>query len=240
MAGDWIKIEVTMPDKPEVAMIAESLKIDHDSVVGKLLRFWIWADLQSVDGDALGVTLSFLDRLTNCPGFSDALVSVGWLISRNGRLSVPNFDRHNGQTAKSRALTKDRMKRSRYGTSVTKSSPEKRREEKRRIQEPTHTHGATVLVKLKPPWDSPECGCVFDRWFGYLATKGKPPFDREQTMVALSQLFACQEDFAAAVNLAIANSWVTVNPSMVTRDRPTQQDEDRHAEAMAEFMEDDQ
>ena len=81
---------------------------------------------------------------------------------------------------------------------------------------------------------------MFDRWFGYLATKGKPPFDREQTMVALSQLFACQEDFAAAVNLAIANSWVTVNPSMVTRDRPTQQDEDRHAEAMAEFMEDDQ
>lgn len=130
MAGDWIKVEHAMPDKPEVDQLAAKLGIDHDAVVGKLLRFWIWADAQSIDGNALAVTPSFLDRLTNCPGFATGLLDVGWLISRNGRFSVPNFDRHNGQTAKSRALTKDRVKRSRNDHSVTKAHPEKRREEK--------------------------------------------------------------------------------------------------------------
>lgn len=130
MAGDWIKVEHSMPDKPEVDQLAAKLDIEHDAAVGKLLRFWIWADQQSVDGDALGVTPAFLDRLTNCPGFSAALIAAGWLIDRSGRLSVPHFDRHNGQTAKARALTKDRMKRSRYAQNVTTPSPEKRREEK--------------------------------------------------------------------------------------------------------------
>lgn len=131
MAGDWIKLEITMPDKPEVARMADHLNIDHDAVAGKLIRFWIWGDQQSIDGNDLGVTPSFIDRLTNCPGFSDALVSVGWLIVRNSRLSIPNFNRHNGQTAKNRALTKNRMKRSRDAANVTKPSLEKRREEKR-------------------------------------------------------------------------------------------------------------
>jgi hypothetical protein len=40
MAGDWIKIEISTPDKPEVAIIAECLKIDPDAVVGKLFRIW--------------------------------------------------------------------------------------------------------------------------------------------------------------------------------------------------------
>jgi hypothetical protein len=129
MAGDWIKVEITTPDKPEVVRLADRLGIDQDAVAGKLVRFWIWADQQSVDGDSLGVTSAFIDRLTNCPGFSAGLLEVGWLTSRNGRLSVPHFDRHNGQTAKSRALTKDRVKRSRNAPDVTPALPESEKSE---------------------------------------------------------------------------------------------------------------
>lgn len=131
MAGDWIKIGHTLPGKPEVDAIAVSLGIDHDAVIGKLVRLWIWADQQMVDCNGARVTETYLDRLTNCTGFAAALVDVGWLASRNGRLSLPNFDRHNGQTAKSRALTSIRVKRSRNDRSVTSALPEKRREEKR-------------------------------------------------------------------------------------------------------------
>jgi hypothetical protein len=168
--------------------------------------------LQSVDGNDLGVTLSFLDRLTNCPGFADAHVSVGWLISRNGRLSVPNFDRHNGQTAKSRALTKDRVKRSRNGTSVTKALPEKRREEKRREERTTHT--PSVLGQIGPPWDTTECAGVFDMWFSYLGRQNRAPLDRELATVSLTQMFSSPSEFADAVRAATAAGWLSVNPSM--------------------------
>lgn len=129
MSGDWIKMQHVTPDKPEIVKMAELLKIDQDAVFGKCARIWIWADQQTIAGDDLAVTTSFLDRLTNCPGFSSALAEVGWLKCRNGRISIPNFSRHNGQTAKNRALTKDRMQRQRDDQIVTESSLEKRREE---------------------------------------------------------------------------------------------------------------
>lgn len=113
MAGDWIKVEHTTPDKPEVVKLAGILGIDQDAVVGKLLRLWIWADQQSVSGNAIAVTNSFLDRLVFCPGFAAGLVKVGWLNGREGLLSIPNFDRHNGQSAKNRANTNRRVANSR-------------------------------------------------------------------------------------------------------------------------------
>ena len=144
MAGDWIKVEHTTPDKPEVVKLAGILGIDQDAVVGKLLRLWIWADQQSVSGNAITVTNSFLDRLVFCPGFAAGLVKVGWLNGREGLLSIPNFDRHNGQTAKNRANTNRRVANSRkaHNERVTKTCnanvtlgalqkplPEKRRED---------------------------------------------------------------------------------------------------------------
>ena len=113
MAGDWIKVEHTTPDKPEVVKLAGILGIDQDAVVGKLLRLWIWADQQSVSGNAITVTNSFLDRLVFCPGFAAGLVKVGWLNGREGLLSIPNFDRHTGQSAKNRANTNRRVANSR-------------------------------------------------------------------------------------------------------------------------------
>ncbi|MEY2727076.1 MAG: hypothetical protein RLZZ458_2943, partial [Planctomycetota bacterium] len=60
MAGDWIKIQHVTPDKPEVWQIAEITGLEADAVVGKLLRIWIWADQQTVDGNARSVTFALL------------------------------------------------------------------------------------------------------------------------------------------------------------------------------------
>lgn len=142
MAGDWIKLQHTTPDKPEVVTMAARLGIDQDAVVGKLIRIWIWADQNSLNGNALTVTDAFLDRVTAHSGFSGALREVGWLSGRQGLLTIPNFDRHNGQTAKARAATNSRVARHRSKsegnkptvTTVTQPTlppplPEKRREE---------------------------------------------------------------------------------------------------------------
>jgi hypothetical protein len=136
MAGDWLKFEKSTLDKPEVFEMAGILGIDPDAVVGKLLRVWNWFDDQSRDGHAPVTVLSLLDRYTGVTGFVSAMKSVGWMLEENGLLILPNFERHNGTPAKSRALAKTRKQKSRschaecHAPSVTKTGPEKRREEK--------------------------------------------------------------------------------------------------------------
>jgi hypothetical protein len=133
----WIKLDHTTQDKPEVFLMADRLGIDPDAVLGKLVRVWVWADQQTTDGNAPSVTSSLLDRITGVSGFAAALQQVGWLTNSDDGLIFPNFTRHNGQTSKARALTAQRVAKSRSGNgakcngrSVTEALPEKRREEK--------------------------------------------------------------------------------------------------------------
>ena len=130
MAGDWMKIELELPDKPEVHAMAGILNLDPDAVVGKLIRVWQWFDKHTVDGNAHGVTFSLPDRITNVTGFAEAMLFVGWLEQKDKYLIMPKFDRHTSESAKSRALTNKRVAKSRNAPSVTKALPEKRREEK--------------------------------------------------------------------------------------------------------------
>ena len=135
MAGDWIKLQKDTPDKPEVLAIATRLGLDPDAVVGKLVRIWSWFDTHTVDGNAISVTFAFLDRLTGVTGFSEQVALVGWLEQNGHDITLPNFDFHNGETAKKRAMGKNRTEKHRNNaegnaSSVTKTSPEKRREEK--------------------------------------------------------------------------------------------------------------
>lgn len=138
MAGDWMKITCDLSDKPEVHQMAGVLNIDPDAVVGKLIRVWSWFDKNTADGHAVGVTKALLDRLTFCDGFATAMLQVGWLGSDEQTLAIPNFDRHNGETAKSRALAQKRQQKSRsvtqVNTQVSRSERDKSvtREEKRR------------------------------------------------------------------------------------------------------------
>jgi len=139
MAGDWIKLQKDTPDKPEVLAIASRMNLDPDAVVGKLVRIWSWFDTHTVDGNAMSVTYALLDRLAGVTGFAEQMTFVGWLNQDGHVLSLPNFEYHNGETAKKRALGKNRQDKYRNNEesdaksdapSVTKTSLEKRREEK--------------------------------------------------------------------------------------------------------------
>lgn len=108
MAGDWIKFELITLDKPEVCQLADLANIDPDAVVGKLLRVWGWFDQHTEDGNAPSVSKKLLDRLVGVIGFCDFMIAVGWMaeVDTDGGswVSLPNFGRHNGQTAKKRLL----------------------------------------------------------------------------------------------------------------------------------------
>lgn len=142
MAGDWIKLQKDTFDKPEVLAIASRLGIDPDAAVGKLARVWSWFDTHTTDGNADSVTFSFIDRYVGVTGFAEQMALVGWLTQNGHTLSLPNFDYHTGETAKKRALGKNRTEKARSNAksnapSVTETSPEKRREEKKEEHPPT-------------------------------------------------------------------------------------------------------
>ena len=142
MAGDWIKLQKDTFDKPEVLAIATRMGIDPDAVVGKLGRIWSWFDTHTVDGNASCVTFSFIDRYVGVTGFAEQVALVGWLVQNGYDLTLPNFGYHNGETAKTRALAKNRVEKHRSNAngnapSVTKSLPEKRREEKNKDIRPS-------------------------------------------------------------------------------------------------------
>jgi hypothetical protein len=131
MAGDWIKIEHALPDKPEVWRISTLLDMTPEQVVGHLLRVWSWFDIQSRDGNADSVTDASLDAIARHDGFAQAMRTAGWLTSENGALHIPNFERHNGKTAKQRALTNRRQQMFRVThASRDRNAPSVTREEK--------------------------------------------------------------------------------------------------------------
>lgn len=111
MMQPWIKMRTNLDSDPRVLSLAESLGKDPLHVVGMLWKIWAWADHHSVAGDELPVSDLSFDRLVDCPGFAECLRNVGWLGGRSGRLSLPRFAEHNGQTAKARALSAGRQDR---------------------------------------------------------------------------------------------------------------------------------
>lgn len=164
MASPWIKIEVSTPDKPEVWRMAQILDIDPDAVVGKLIRLWAWCDANlSASGNADVTIKPLLDRVTTKPGFADALEKVGWLKIDGDALQFCNFDRHNGQSSKNRALTSRRVAAHRQNVTqpvtedvtqpVTVAAlTEKRREEKSTIApcSPPQAGDGDQLLQAEP------------------------------------------------------------------------------------------
>mgnify|MGYP001826100635 CR=1 FL=1 len=155
--ANWIKFAHDTPDKPEIWEIAAILKIDPDAVIGKLIRTWIWFDQHTLDGNAKNVTdvtqMYQINRLVVTPGFCEAVIQAGWMVRKDGKLTLPNFDRHNGETAKKRALTSKRVKKlrekKRNDSGVTKALPDKDKDKD--IKKKVEPNGSTGDISPEMP-----------------------------------------------------------------------------------------
>jgi hypothetical protein len=174
--SDWIKVEKATLHKPEVLAVSEALGIHPVHAFGLCVKFWMWCDDQILDGNARGVTKVTLDFVIGHPGMTDALLNVGWLRDRSGSLEVPHFDRHLSEGSKTRALTKERVRKSKgksNAPSVTEVTQEalldKRREEKNILSLSRENKGAQAP-------ELPECLRTqqFEQaWEGYIAYRRK-------------------------------------------------------------------
>lgn len=142
MAGDWIKMRTCLATDPAVIGIASSLDINEFEVVGMLHHLWAWADTQSRDGHAAGVTAKWINRFCQRDGFAEQMQKAGWLEITESGITLPNFDRHNGEPAKTRALATNRKKKQRSNVTeetgqVSRNERDESvtREEKRREEE---------------------------------------------------------------------------------------------------------
>ena len=205
MAGDWLKFEKSTSDKPEVWAIADELAIDPDAVVGKLLRVWAWFDEQSESGNAPSVSKSLLDRRVGVTGFCDAMVLCGWMEDDGREVSLPNFDRHNGKTAKNRSLTAKRVakhkRKSNAECNAAVTQTPLPREEKRR-EENKDTKPDTPGGDVEPPVA--------------LMPTNKHNTKGEEYPVTQSQIDEWQEVYPAVNCLAEvkqARLWLKANPA---------------------------
>ena len=116
---------------------------DKFRVIGGLHAVWCVFDQHSEDGVLHGYTPELLDHIIGWDGFAAAMINVGWMAYDGAEtLTLPEFDEHNGKSAKRRAEDQKRKRESRScPQSVrnlsaseadklrTKSGLEKRREE---------------------------------------------------------------------------------------------------------------
>ncbi len=136
MAGDWIKVEKGCGQKPEVLKIARMLGINRRECYGLLVEFFEWLDGNCVDGVVDGVVDADVDALMSCDGLSALLKLVKWVEfdADPPRMRVVNFDRHNGETSKNRALKSERQAKWRAkSVDVPVDATPSTREEKRRV-----------------------------------------------------------------------------------------------------------
>jgi hypothetical protein len=101
--SSWIKMRCALSTDPAVVEIAAIVALDEFGVVGRLHAVWSWLDQHSENGTNVRISSAFLDRLTACQGFADAMRAVSWISGRDGALNFPGYCKHNGPTAKSRA-----------------------------------------------------------------------------------------------------------------------------------------
>lgn len=100
MADAWIKFRKKLCTDGRVIGVAKKCGVSANEVLGGLIRLWSLADdhggfLSAYDADTL-------DMLVSIKGFTNALPE-DWIVVEKDGLLLPNYEDHNGSTAKRRA-----------------------------------------------------------------------------------------------------------------------------------------
>jgi len=107
----WIKVEFTTPDKPEIIAAARICGTSRTNAFLAFFRLWAYFDAHTATGFLPGLVLEDLDDIAKLRGFGQAMANVGWISATDQGISIANWEIHNGESAKKRALNQRRMQR---------------------------------------------------------------------------------------------------------------------------------
>ena len=204
----WIKMRSELQSHPKIVRILSATTSDKFRVVGGLHAVWSVFDQHSTDGTLFGYTPETMDHVIGWIGFSEALLSVGWL-SFDGiqTLTLPEFDEHNSKGAKRRA---EDQKRKRNDRNDPLNAPQESGQiaDKKRTREEKEKKEQGARFAL-PDW------IPADAWDGYVAMRKqikKPMTDRacELKVVELEKMRKAGFDLSAILNKSTANSWTDI------------------------------
>lgn len=210
MAGDWIKMRLSLQTHPKIVRILSATKSDKFRAIGGLHAVWSVFDTHSVDGRLDGYTPETLDHIIGWNGFSEALISVGWLaLDGDDALVLPDFDEHNGASGKRRAEDQKRKRNSRKSPHSVRNlsdedadsdwtREEKRREEKHSMSaaEAADDHGDSPSGQFGNPDDDPD-----------LVERRKKPRPADDDFRVARWLFDCAKEFNPTAKQPNFQTW---------------------------------
>jgi hypothetical protein len=221
MAGDWIKVEKVTADKPEIAILARKLGVSHGEAFLNWFRVYSWADGVTSDGRVPFLSLDDGDTLSRAqPGTCAALASdeIGWLLLVDGSMQFGKWDRHNGKSAKGRALEseKKRAQRARRPADVPQSvpqssgqnqGPEKRREEKSKDLPNGKSKRIEVSdISLPPRLETKAVREAVSEWLDYKRSRGESYKQASHLSRRMAQ-FASAEFAIASIHSSMGSNY---------------------------------
>lgn len=123
--ASWIKLQVTLARSAKIVQFAQVLRMRRREALGVAVEWFCWVDSQCSNG-CTGLLPAQVDDVLECKRLADALLAVGWaFVGTDGFLYITDYEQHNGDSAKQRALVAERVakcKQAQKGndTSVTK------------------------------------------------------------------------------------------------------------------------
>jgi hypothetical protein len=151
MAGDWIKFRKTLLKDGRVRIVSRTCHASTVTVVGALVTLWCLADDHADEnGELHGYTKDDINTEVGLEGFCESLPD-DWIDINGEWVKLPDYQEHNGATAKKRAQDQQRQKRHRTVTDVSRTDRDKNatREEKRR--EENNRGDKPTIKKFIPP-----------------------------------------------------------------------------------------
>lgn len=156
MAGDWIKMRTDLQTHPKIVRILSATSTDKFRVIGGLHAVWTVFDTHSTDGVLKGYTPELLDHVIGWQGFSRAMESVGWLLFDGlETLSLPEFEAHNGQSAKRRGEDQKRKKNSRQSVRNLSANDSDKKRTREEIEKSKEEEQAEITIPLADGTEHP-------------------------------------------------------------------------------------
>jgi hypothetical protein len=131
---DWFKFRKKLPTDPRVLRIASRLRdaaVTQDALyelaaLGALAKFWGFADTHVSDDDRLNLGADEVNKIVGVANFCDLLPADWFKILDAECVQLPDFLKHNGTSAKTRALGQVRTQRWRNGRDDTVTPPSRK------------------------------------------------------------------------------------------------------------------
>ena len=174
MAGDWIKFRKKLLKDGRVKTLSRLCHAHSVTVIGALVTLWSLADDYAEDSGLLpGYTTDDINREVGIENFCESMPEDWMLVKSDGSILLPNYQQHNGLTAKKRAGANQRQasrRRHAREANVSRTQRDKSvtREEKRG-EEKKEENPLPLL-----PFASSEFATAWSEWIAHRAEIKKP------------------------------------------------------------------